>query len=142
MTTMYTDRILFSFNGVNIIPDGNISAFSDSYNGNVRRVEGMSTDGNVPGFVKGNNDFGFNLSTFIPNNNALSPIDFSQYDFENVDVTVTVQASNKSFGPHTYSGPTKVYTGVILADDSSNFAGPGSVGTTGYAFMARNRVIY
>jgi len=142
MAIMYSDRILFSFNGVNIIPPGNISAFSDSYNGNVRRVEGMSTDGNVPGFTKGNNDFGFNLSSFIPNNNALAPIDFSQFDYENTNVTVTVQASSKSFGPHTYEGPTKVYTGVVLADDSSNFAGVGSTGTTGYTFVAQTRTIY
>jgi hypothetical protein len=141
MTTMYSDRVLVTFNGVNIFPPGDMASFSTTLNANLRAVEGMTTTGNVPGFVKGNNEIVLNFTQFVQNNASQAPIDFSQYDYESNNVQITIASSSKSYGEHIYQGPTAVFSGVVLGDDSWTGSGPGNSMTKTYVFRAQTRVL-
>jgi hypothetical protein len=141
MTTMYSDRVLVTFNGTNIFPPGDMASFSTTLNANLRAVEGMTTTGNVPGFVKGNNEIVLNFTQFVQNNASQAPIDFSQYDYENNNVQITIASSSKSYGEHLYDGPTAIFTGVVLGDDSWTASGPGNSMTKTYVFRAITRVL-
>lgn len=141
MTTMYSDRVIVAFNGVNMFPPGDIASFSVSLNANLRAVDGMTTDGNVSGFVKGNNELILNFTQFVQNNASQAPIDFSAVDYETTSVQITIASSSKSYGEHLYDGPTAIFTDCVLGDDSWSASGPGSVMNKTYVFRAKTRTL-
>ena len=136
MSQMYSDRVLVSFNGVNIFPPGDLASFSLKRNGNATFVQGMTTDGNSSGAVKGNNTNTLDLTQYVQNNANQAPIDFSQFDYEQNNVQITISPSSKSYGEHTYEGKQIILTGVFYMDTTVTGAGQGQVITKAYTFGA------
>lgn len=140
MAQMYTDRVLVTFNGVNIFPPGDMASFSITRTGNAQFVQGMTTTGNASGAVKGNNANTIKLTQYVQNNIANAPIDFSTYDYETNNVTITIAASSNSYGEHTYNGVTQVFSGVFYMEQDMTGAGQGQAVNRTYTFGAINVV--
>lgn len=140
MATMYTDRVLVTFNGVNIFPPGDLASFSINRTGSAQFVNGMTTTGNASGGVKGNNQATIRLTQYVQNNVAAAPIDFSIFDYETNNVQITIAASNLSFGPHTYNGEQFVFSGVFYMSQEMTGAGAGQTVTRTYEFGAISTV--
>jgi len=136
MAQMYTDRVLVSFNGVNIFPPGDLASFSIKRMGNAQFVQGMTTDGNPSGAVKGNNTTTLDLTHYVQNNKTQAPIDFSVYDYEQNNVQITISASSNSYGEHTYDGQQIILTGVFYMDTTMTGSGQGQVVSQTYTFGA------
>jgi hypothetical protein len=141
MATMYTDRALVTFNGVNIFPPGDMASFSVTTTGNAQFVNGMTTDGNASGAVKGNTTHTLRFTQYVQNNANTAPIDFSIFDYESTSVQITISPSSKSYGEHTYEGQQMVFSGVFYMDDEENAAGTGQSITRTFVFGATLRVI-
>jgi len=136
MAQMYSDRVLVSFNGVNIFPPGDMASFSLKRMGNAAFVQGMTTDGNASGAVKGNNTITLDLTQYVQNDKTRAPIDFSKYDYEQNNVQITISSMSKSYGEHDYEGQQIVLTGVFYMDTTTTGAGQGQVITNSYTFGA------
>ena len=136
MSQMYSDRVLVTFNGVNIFPPGDLASFSVTRSGNAQFVQGMTTTGDASGAVKGNNTNVLRFTQYVQNNANAAPIDFSSFDYEQNNVQITISPSSKSYGEHTYEGKQMVFTGVFYMDQEINGAGQGQVITRAYTFGA------
>ncbi len=136
MAQMYTDRIIASFNGVDIWPPGDTASFTLTRTGNAQFVQGMTTTGNASGAVKGNNANTLRLTQYMQNNAINAPIDFSAFDYEANNVIITISPSNKSYGEHTYDGLQIVLTGVFYMEQDMTGAGQGQVINRTYTFGA------
>lgn len=142
MSQMYTDRVLVTFNGVNIFPPGDMASFSITRTGNAQFVQGMTTNGNASGAVKGNNANTIKLTQYVQNNAAEAPIDFSTYDYETNNVVITIAASSNSYGEHTYNGVTQVFGGVFYMEQDMTGSGQGQVINRTYTFGAIDAAIF
>lgn len=136
MAQMYSDRILVSFNGVNIWPPGDMASFTLTRSGNAQFVQGMTTTGDASGFVKGNNANTLRLTQYMQNNVNNAPIDFSAYDYEATNVIITISPSSKSYGEHTYEGLQIVLTGCVYFEQDMAGSGQGQVISRTYTFGA------
>jgi hypothetical protein len=140
MATMYTDRVLVTFNGVNIFPPGDMASFSITRTGNAAFVNGMTTSGNASGGVKGNTNNTLRFTQYVQNIAAAAPIDFSIFDYELNNVQITIAASSNSYGTHAYNGETFVFSGVFYMEQEMAGAGTGQSVTRTYVFGATNIV--
>lgn len=141
MTTMYTDRLVFSFNGVPVIQPGDVFSVEITEEGNASFVNGMTPTGNASGGVKGNNSFQIRLTQLVQNNKNASNFDFSVYDYETNNAEITFTSSSNSYGPeHIYEGRTYIYSGVFYMNAVKSFAGQGQSATITYIFGATNKV--
>ena len=140
MAQMYSDRVLVTFNGVNIFPPGDMASFSVTRTGNAQFVQGMTTDGNASGAVKGNNANTLKFTQYVQNNANQAPIDFASFDYEANNVIISIAPSSKSYGEHTYEGKTLVFSGVFFMEQDMTGAGQGQVITRNYTFGAINVV--
>lgn len=140
MAQMYTDRVLFHFNGVNIFPPGDGASFSLRKTGNAQFVQGMTTSGDASGAVKGNNSYTLEITQFMQNNSNQDPIDFSKFDYELNNVQITISRATKSYGEHTYEGKQIILNNVFYMDSAMNGAGQGQPITSSYTFGAISEV--
>lgn len=140
MATMYSDRVLVTFNGVNIFPPGDMASFSVTSTGNAQFVNGMTTDGNASGAVKGNNAHTLRFTQYVQNNATAAPIDFSIFDYEANNVQITISPSSKSYGEHTYEGKQMVFSGVFYMEEEYAGPGTGQSLTRTFVFGARQKI--
>jgi hypothetical protein len=136
MAQMYSDRVLVTLNGQNIVPPGDIMSFSLRRSGNAQFVQGMTTTGNASGATKGNNTTTLELTQAVQNDASKAPIDFSQIDYELTNVSITISPSSKSYGEHTYEGKQIILNNVFYMDTITTGGGQGQAITQGYTFGA------
>ena len=137
---MYTDRVVISIGGRDIFPPGDIASFSLRKSGNAQFVQGMTVSGDASGAVKGNNTYILDLTHFVQNNQTIYSTDYSKYDYELNNVQITIAASTKSFGEHTYDGKLITLTNVFYMDSVMNAGGQGQPITNAYTFGAISEV--
>ena len=142
MTTMYTDRLVLSMNGVPVIEPGDIFSVEITAEGNAQFVNGMTTSGNASGGVKGNNTYQVRVTQLLQNNKNASSFNFAEFDYETNNAELTFVASSLSYGPnHVYNGKLITLSGVFYMNSVVSFAGQGQAATTTYVFGAINQVI-
>jgi hypothetical protein len=137
---MYTDRFYVTFNGTAMFLPGNILSIDVDANGHTSAVNGMTTSGDMSGYVHGNMEYDIRATVAVQNKTEPGAIDFVAFDYETGNATITLAASSKSYGGHEYNGPTLVFTGVAFKTSRLVSSGAGQAATYTYEFGALHRV--